>query len=141
MGIGESIQKLFYLPSSHADFIFAILCEELGFLLGGLPVILLYVFLLREGTGIARVVNGRMPYLLASGLTMLIFMQAMWHIAVVLVLVPTKGLALPFVSYGGSSLIASMMAVGVVLRCAAEPASAPAREEAVPGGGSWAPSL
>jgi cell division protein FtsW len=130
VGIGESIQKLFYLPSSHADFIYAIICEEMGFLFGGLPVIMLYVFMLREGTGIARTVNGRLPYLLASGMTFLVFMQAMWHIAVVLVLVPTKGLALPFVSYGGSCLIASMMSVGVVLRCAAEPATAAARTHA-----------
>jgi len=137
-GLGESIQKLYYLPSSHADFIFAILCEELGFLFGGLSVIMLFVFLLREGTGIARAVNGRLAYLLASGMAFLIFMQAMWHIAVVLVLVPTKGLALPFISYGGSSLIASMMAVGIILRCAAEPAAGQAGQ--APRVVAWTPS-
>lgn len=119
VGLGESTQKLLYLPSAHADFIYAIIGEELGFV-GAFLTLALYVLLLREGLAIARHASGRFTRLLSTGLSLLIFLQAIWHIAVALVLVPTKGLALPFVSYGGSSLMASMTAVGVLLRCAAE---------------------
>ncbi len=119
VGPGESVQKLFYLPSAHADFIFAIIGEELGFL-GTFATLALYVLLLREGLAVAQAAGSRRPRFLAAGMTLLLFFQAMWHIAVVLVLVPTKGLALPFVSYGGSSLLASMLAVGMIMRCASE---------------------
>ena len=148
VGPGGSIQKLLYLPSSHADFIFAILGEELGFL-GALFTVGAYVFFLREGVSISRAATARFPALLCAGMTFLIFLQAMWHIAVVLVLVPTKGLALPFVSYGGSSMISSMMAVGVILRCAREPAATGIVRQAVEpgnrvgdpaGGRAWLPS-
>lgn len=148
VGPGGSIQKLLYLPSAHADFIFAILGEELGFI-GAVSVVGAYVFFLHEGVAISRAATARFPALLCAGMTFLIFLQAMWHIAVVLVLVPTKGLALPFVSYGGSSLISSMMAVGVILRCSREPAATGrARAEGEPGrrvgdtagGRAWLPS-
>jgi cell division protein FtsW len=134
VGLGEGGQKLFYLPSAHADFIYAIIGEELGFA-GAMAVLALYVLFLRSGFSIARQSSSRFARLLAAGITLLIFCQAMWHIAVAVVLVPTKGLALPFVSYGGSSLMSSMLAVGILLRCAAEPAgSRTARGER-----SWAP--
>jgi len=113
-------QKLFYLFSAHADFIFAIIGEELG-LVGALAVLAVFGLMFREGVAIARNCVDPFPKLLASGLIMLIFAQALWHISVALVMVPTKGLPLPFVSYGGSSLVASMMAVGLILRCAQEP--------------------
>ncbi len=132
VGLGESSQKLLYLPSAHADFIFAIIGEELGFI-GAFITLALYVLLLREGLAIARASDRRNTRLLSTGLALLLFLQAVWHIAVSLVLVPTKGLALPFVSYGGSSLMASMTAVGVLLRCAAEAprsASEPSSAEA-----------
>ncbi len=136
VGLGESVQKLLYLPSAHADFIFSIIGEELGILGSGATVIL-FVLLLREGLAVAAGAPGRFERLLASGAAALLFLQAMWHVAVALVLVPTKGLALPFVSYGGSSLIASMIAVGLILRCAAA-ADARARPAAV--WRTWAPS-
>ena len=148
VGPGGSIQKLLYLPSSHADFIFAILGEELGFI-GAAFTVGAYVFFLREGVSISRAATARFPALLCAGMSFLVFLQAMWHIAVVLVLVPTKGLALPFVSYGGSSLISSMMAVGIILRCAKEPAATGlSRQEPLPGprvgdtggGRAWLPS-
>jgi cell division protein FtsW len=143
VGLGESVQKLLYLPSAHADFIFAIIGEELG-LVGALCTVGLYVLLLREGLSIAQGSSMRFARLLASGLTVLIFLQAVWHIAVSLVLVPTKGLALPFVSYGGSSLIASMTAIGLILRCADDGVVSPAPVTWVPvdqpGGRAWTPS-
>jgi len=119
VGLGEGMQKLFYLPSAHADFIYAIIGEELGFI-GALAVLALYILFLRSGLAIARQSLDRFARLLAAGLTFLIFGQALWHIAVALVMVPTKGLALPFVSYGGSSLMSSMLAVGIIYRCAVE---------------------
>ncbi|MEK7767636.1 MAG: FtsW/RodA/SpoVE family cell cycle protein, partial [bacterium] len=138
VGLGESTQKLYYLPSAHADFIFAIIGEELGFL-GAFATLGLHVLLLREGLAIAREAGGRFARLFAAGLALLVCSQALWHIAVALVLVPTKGLALPFVSYGGSSLMASMLAVGLILRCAGEPQPRPAAALAV-GGRAWAGS-
>lgn len=119
VGLGESGQKLFYLPLAHADFIFSIIGEELGFI-GALTVVALYLLLLHQGLGVAQLAHSRFARLLASGLTLLIFFQAMWHIGVAVVLLPTKGLTLPFVSYGGSSLVSSMLAVGLILCCATE---------------------
>ena len=126
VGLGESSQKLFFLPSAHADFIFAIIGEELGFI-GAIAVLVLYFLLLREGLRIAQQSVERFSRLLASGLILLVFTQGLWHITVALVLVPTKGLALPFVSYGGSSLMCSMLIIGIILRCAAESGPAPVR--------------
>lgn len=134
VGLGEGSQKLFYLFSAHADFIFAIIGEELG-LLGSLTVLAVFGLMWREGVAIARGCVDPFPRLLASGLILLIFAQALWHISVALVLVPTKGLPLPFVSYGGSSLVASMMAVGLILRCAQEPIMV--RNRSVAGRGLW----
>jgi len=143
VGLGESSQKLFYLPSAHADFIFSILGEELG-LIGALSVLALYTWLLREGMRVAEASRARFVRLLAAGMSLTVFMQALWHIAVAVVLVPTKGLALPFVSYGGSSLIASMLAVGLVMRCAEDSQSGVIGTVATPVGPSgsrmWAPS-
>ncbi len=127
VGLGESGQKLFYLPLAHADFIYAIIGEELGFI-GAFATLALYLLLLHQGLTIAGHALTRFTRLLAGGLALLIFSQAIWHIAVALVLVPTKGLVLPFVSYGGSSLVSSMLAVGLILRCAdklVEPAVTP----------------
>jgi cell division protein FtsW len=148
VGLGESMQKLLYLPSAHADFIFAVIGEELGFV-GAVATIALYVILFREGLAVALAAPDRFGRLLATGASLLLFLQALWHVAVALVLVPTKGLALPFVSYGGSSLIVSMAAVGVLMRCAAEsgPRASPSRRSgsgpaarAPAGMRVWAPS-
>ena len=89
--------------------------------------------------GVAQEAHRRFTRLLASGLTLLIFSQALWHISVALVLVPTKGLVLPFVSYGGSSLVSSMLAVGLILCCAAESGRPKvwAGSAAVARGGPW----
>lgn len=113
-GVGDSIYKLFYLPYPHTDFIFAIIGEELGFL-GCLVVILLFMLLIWRGIYIARRVKDRFAGLLAIGITTLIGLQALVNIGVVAGILPTKGITLPFISYGGSSLLASMVCIGILL--------------------------
>ena len=113
-GIGESIYKLFYLPYPHTDFIFAIIGEELGFL-GSMVVILLFMLLIWRGVYIARRVKDRFAGLLALGITTQIGLQALVNIGVVAGVLPTKGITLPFISYGGSSLLISMVSVGILL--------------------------
>lgn len=114
LGIGDGRQKLFFLPAAHTDFIFSIISEELG-LLGSLFVILCFVSVVVAGLWIARRANTLFGSYLALGLTSLIGLQAMTNMAVTLGLLPTKGLTLPMVSYGGSSLIATCLALGILL--------------------------
>ena len=113
VGLGDSAQKLFYLPEPHTDFIFAIIGEEFG-LVGTLGFILLFVFLLRRCVLIARRAPDLYTFLLASGLTVMLLGQVMMNLGVVTGLLPTKGMTLPFLSYGGSSLIFSLCAIGLL---------------------------
>ena len=113
-GLGEGKQKLAYLPEIHTDFIFAHIGEEMGFL-GACTVVILFIILSIRGFKIAEKQRDLFYYLLASGITIMISVQALINFAVVTGLAPTKGLPLPFISYGGSSLIVNMMAVGVLL--------------------------
>jgi cell division protein FtsW len=113
-GIGGSRQKLFYLPEAHTDFIFAILGEELGFL-GTLATIALFGLLLWRGIRVGLRVADPFGALLAFGVTALLVNQAVVNMGVVVGLFPTKGLPLPFVSSGGSSLLVTMAAVGILL--------------------------
>jgi cell division protein FtsW len=114
LGIGNGRQKLFFLPEPHTDFIFSIIGEELGFI-GAIAVISLFAFLAWRGFRVARFSQERFDFYAALGFTMLIAIQALINISVALCLVPTKGLPLPLVSYGGSSLITSLIAVGMLL--------------------------
>jgi len=114
VGVGDGMQKLFYLPEPHTDFILAVIAEESGFI-GVLSVIVLFMVLVIKGFMVAVKNTDRFASLLASGLTILIAMEAVVNIAGVMGLIPLKGLALPFLSYGGSSLIMSMLAVGILL--------------------------
>jgi cell division protein FtsW len=114
LGIGNGRQKLFFLPEPHTDFIFAIICEELGFL-GALGLLAALVLLVWRGLRIARYSQNRFAFYAAIGCTLMIAIQALINVSVVLCLLPTKGLPLPLVSYGGSSLVASLMAVGLLL--------------------------
>ena len=114
LGIGNGRQKLFFLPEPHTDFIFSIIGEELGFI-GAFLLIALFGFVMWRGFRIARFSQERFDYYAALGFTVMIGMQALINISVALCLLPTKGLPLPFVSYGGSSLIASMIGLGVLL--------------------------
>jgi cell division protein FtsW len=116
-GYMQSVQKLYFLPEAHNDFIFAILGEELG-MIATLGVVVLFVMLLVFGMGIARRAPDRFGFLLAFGMTMLLSLEAFINIGVVTGCLPTKGLALPFMSAGGSSMISSMVAVGVLLNVA-----------------------
>lgn len=114
VGLGNSMQKLFYLPEPHTDFILAVLAEEGGFIAVA-AVILLFAVLLARGFMIAFRADTLFGTLLASGLTTLLALQGFVNMAVVMGLLPTKGLALPFISYGGTSLIMSMVMVGILI--------------------------
>ncbi|GAB4276962.1 MAG: putative lipid II flippase FtsW [Candidatus Rifleibacteriota bacterium] len=114
LGLGQSRQKFFILPERHTDFIFAIICEELG-LIGGVIVIALFFAFLWRGMYIAARAPDTFGFLLASGITAIVGLQAIVNIAVVLSLMPTTGVTLPFVSYGGSSLLFLAIGVGILL--------------------------
>ncbi|MGD0885710.1 MAG: putative lipid II flippase FtsW [Thermodesulfovibrionales bacterium] len=115
IGLGESKQKLSFLPESHTDFIFSLVGEELGFI-GASIVVCLFFFLFMRGIRIAnKAADDRFAYYLASGLSMMIALQALINFFVATGLAPTKGLPLPFVSYGGSALLVNMVAVGILL--------------------------
>lgn len=114
VGLGEGKQKLFYLPEAHTDFIFSVIGEELG-LLGVLAVVTLFTCFIFRGLLITLKTRDLFGLYLAFGLTLMIGAQAFINIGVVMGLLPTKGLALPFISYGGSSLIVSMICVGILL--------------------------
>jgi cell division protein FtsW len=117
VGFGNSMQKYHYLPEAHTDFIFPIIGEELG-LIAALVVLLLYVTLFLLGLKIAFTAKDDFGRLLAFGITLMITMQALINFAVVTGCVPTKGLALPFISYGGSSLVISGVMVGILVNVA-----------------------
>jgi cell division protein FtsW len=123
VGLMESKQKLFYLPEAHTDFIYAVICEELGFI-GALLVIALFAVYGWRGFRAAFTAPDGFGRLLALGITAMVVSQALINFAVVLGMVPTKGIPLPFVSYGGSSLLVMLLATGVLLNISqqAEPA-------------------
>jgi cell division protein FtsW len=130
LGIGKSREKLFYLPDSHTDFIFSILSEELGFI-GVITVLSLFAILIIRGLIISIRARDIFGAYLAMGLTTLIGLQAAINMAVVSGLMPTKGLSLPFLSYGGSSLLVNMIAIGILLNissCSKQPGE-PLRRE------------
>jgi cell division protein FtsW len=114
VGIGGSKQKLFFLPEAHTDFIFSLIGEELG-LLGALFVVGLFMWIFIRGVMIARRTADPFSYYLAVGLTMMIACQALVNFSVTTGLMPTKGLPLPFISYGGSALLSSMAAMGILI--------------------------
>ena len=113
-GLGGSRQKLFFLPFPHTDFIFAIVGEELGFV-GAVAMVACFGIVAWRGLRAARRAPDAFAAFLAAGATAMIVVQAAINLSVVLALVPTKGIPLPFVSYGGSSLIASWIAGGLIL--------------------------
>jgi cell division protein FtsW len=117
VGLGDSLQKRFYLPEAHTDFIFAILGEELG-LVASLGIILLFAGFFGLGLLISFRAQDIFGRLLAFGLTMIISLQAAINIGVVTGCLPTKGLPLPFISYGGTSLVMSLAMVGVLVNIA-----------------------
>ena len=114
VGLGDSRQKLFFLPDAHTDFIFSIVGEELG-LIGVLAAMLLFACFLWRGYRICLAAEEDFGRYLAYGITTLFTLQIVLNLAVVMGMMPTKGLPLPFVSYGGSSLLASLFMTGVLL--------------------------
>lgn len=116
-GLGAGQQKLFYLPESYTDFILAVIGEELGFV-GIFIICVLFLFVFRTGLQISRQAPDLLGSLLAIGLTMLLSLQALLNMGVVLGLVPTKGMPLPFISYGGSAFTANCIAVGLLMSIA-----------------------
>jgi len=114
VGLMESKQKLFYLPEAHTDFIYAVICEELGFI-GAILVIGLFAVYGWRGARAAFSAPDSFGRLLALGITTMVLSQALINFAVVLGMMPTKGIPLPFISYGGSSLLAMLLATGVLL--------------------------
>ena len=114
VGLMEGRQKLFYLPYPSSDFIYAVIAEELG-LIGALAVVVAFLLLLWRGTRAALHAPDRFGMLLAQGLTCAIVIQALTNVSVVLGLLPTKGIPLPFISAGGTSLLLTLAAMGRIL--------------------------
>jgi cell division protein FtsW len=114
VGIGNSLQKLFYIPQPHNDFIFSIIAEELGFI-GSVALWFLFFVIFIRGALISKKLDDKYGSYLALGITLMLVYQALINISVVLGMLPTKGIPLPFISYGGSSLITSMIFVGLLL--------------------------
>ena len=122
LGLGSGRQKLGFLPENHTDFILATVGEELGFF--GIALVLsLVALLVWRGLLIARRANDRFGTYLAVGISALFGLQALVNMAVVLELIPAKGITLPFLSYGGSSLLSSLAAVGILLSISRCPAA------------------
>jgi len=114
VGLGQSRQKLDFLPELHTDFIFSIVGEELGFIVATFVVVLFAVIFIR-GMAIANRAGNGFRHFLCFGLSMMLAFQALVNFMVVVGLLPTKGLPLPFLSYGGSALLVNMAAVGILL--------------------------
>lgn len=114
LGLGNSRQKFLYLPESKNDFVFAIVCEELGFV-GALMVIILFLLFIIRGFYIASKAPDKFGMMLAAGLTIQIGLQALLNIAVVTNTIPNTGVSLPFFSYGGTALVMQLVQMGIVL--------------------------
>jgi cell division protein FtsW len=114
LGFAQGKQKMLFLPFAHSDFIFAVISEELG-LIGALAVVAVFALFLWRGIRAALHAPDRFGMLLSVGIVTSIVAQALFNISVVLSMVPTKGIPLPFISYGGSSLVPTLAAVGILL--------------------------
>ncbi len=114
LGLGKSRQKYLYLPEEHNDYIFPIICEELGFV-GAMVILLLFLLLIVRGYWIAMHARDRFGMLVAAGLTTLLLLQVFFNIGVVTNLLPATGISLPFFSYGGTALLLQLFETGVVL--------------------------
>lgn len=119
LGLMEGRQKLFYLPEAHTDFIFANVCEELG-LIGAIALVALFVALAYRGMRAAYLSTDPFARFLAFGITSAILIQAFFNMSVVVALLPTKGITLPFISFGGTSLFVTLASMGVLLNITRE---------------------
>lgn len=119
-GLGVGRQKLYYLPAAHTDFIYAVIAEEFG-LIGAVSILILFLAILYRGMRIAlRLSQSVFLSLLAVGLTLIIVLPSLLNMGVVLGLLPTKGLVLPFISYGGTAMIISCISIGILIRLSTE---------------------
>ena len=114
LGLGKSIQKMHYLPEAHTDFVFAIIGEELGFVGAGMLIILFMLFIYITYK-LTQQITDMFGHLVAVGIMTILSLQIIVNICVVIALLPTKGLALPFISYGGSSMVVTLMACGLLI--------------------------
>lgn len=119
LGLGKGRQKYLYLPEEHNDFIFAVFCEELGFI-GALLILVLFSMLILRGYWIALKAKNRYGSLIAMGLTSLLAIQVILNIAVVTNLIPCTGISLPFFSYGGTALLVQLLEMGIILAVSRE---------------------
>jgi cell division protein FtsW len=119
VGLGNSKQKLFYLPEPHTDFIFSVVAEELG-LVGLTVIVVLFGVLIIRGIKIALNANDLYSSYLAMGISCFLGLQVLINMGVVMGLLPTKGLTLPLISYGGSSLVISLLSIGILLNISAK---------------------
>ncbi len=126
VGLGEGKAKLFFLPEPYTDFIFATTGEELGFL-GASAILILFLLLTAKGMSIAQKASDDFGYLLAFGITFSIFVGVIINASVVVGLLPTTGLPMPFLSYGGSSLVFSSLGMGILLNISRQTKFVPAR--------------
>jgi cell division protein FtsW len=131
-GLGAGEQKLFYLPAAHTDFIFAVIGEEAG-LIGSIATVLIFALFLFAGMKIAMNAKDTFGSLLSFGITMLVAFQAAFIMAVTTGLLPTKGLPLPFVSYGGTALIVYLGMIGVMVNIGAQINPKEAKRTLMPG--------
>ncbi len=114
VGLGKGVQKLWYLPQPHTDFIFSVIGEETG-LIGSFIILLLYIYIIFRAAKIAMNAPDRFGFLIATGICIMISVQVLINIFVSTGLIPVTGLPLPFISYGGSSLVVNMLAIGILL--------------------------
>lgn len=113
-GLGEGRQKLFYLPEAHTDFVYSVIGEELG-LIGAFVVLALFGIIILRGLRLTARIEEPFEQYLAFGLTIVLGLQALVHMGVVMGLMPTKGLVLPFISYGGSAMVVNLTEAGILL--------------------------
>jgi cell division protein FtsW len=114
LGLGQSRQKYLYLPEEHNDFIFSVVCEELGFI-GAVLILALFALLIIRGYWIAMHCRDRYSFLVCAGITSLLAIQVILNVAVCTNLVPCTGISLPFFSYGGTALLIQMAEIGIIL--------------------------
>lgn len=119
LGLGHGRQKYLYLPEEHNDFIFAVVCEELGFV-GACAILLLFALLIVRGYYLAMRMRDRFSFLVTAGITTLLAMQVILNVAVVTNLLPCTGISLPFFSYGGTALLIQMAEMGIILSASRE---------------------
>ena len=119
VGLGQSRQKYLYLPEEHNDFIFSVICEELGFV-GAVLILTLFALLILRGYTIAIHARDRFSFLVGAGITTMLALQIILNVAVCTNLVPCTGISLPFFSYGGTALLIQMAETGIILRISRE---------------------